>query len=126
MKQEIPDHPWVEFGTDLILFDNRNCVIVVNYASKFFEILRLPNTEASTVISRKKSIPQFIFYEYKKFSQDWDFKHITSGPKYPKSNGLVEQNMQTFMEVQEKALRTAVDTQTIEGTHLRDALKNNW
>ena len=34
--------------------------------------------------------------------------------------------MQTFMEVQEKALRTAVDTQTIEGTHLRDALKNNW
>ena len=97
MKQEIPDHPWVEFGTDLISFDNRNCVVVKNYESTVFEILRLPNTEASTVISSKKSVPQFIFYEYKKFSQEWDFKNITSGPRYPKSNGLVEQNMQTFM-----------------------------
>ena len=28
--------------------------------------------------------PQFTSYEYKKLSQEWDFKHITSGPRYPK------------------------------------------
>ena len=86
------------------MFDNKDYVILVDYISKFFEISRLPNTEASTVINHTKAIfsrhgiprevvndnePQFTSYEYKKFSQEWDFKHTTSSPRYPKSNGFV-------------------------------------
>ena len=81
MKHEIPDQPWVKIGTDLFLLDNKDYVIVVDYTSKFFEISRLPNTEASTVINHTKAIfssygipreivsdtgPQFTSYEYKK------------------------------------------------------------
>ena len=126
LKHEIPDQPWVKIGTDLFLFDNKDYVIAVDYTSKFFEISRLPNTEASTVINHTKAIfsrygiprelvsdngPQFTFYEYKKFSQEWDYKHITSSPRYPKSNGLVERNIQTINRALQKFQRTGDDPQ---------------
>ena len=91
----------VEIGTDLFLFHNKDHVIVVDYTSKFFEISRLPITEASTVINHTKAIfscyviprevvsdngPQFTSYEYKNFSQGWDFKHVTSNPRYLNSS----------------------------------------
>ena len=82
LKHEIPDQPWVKIGTDLFSLDNEDYVIAVDYTSKFFEISRLPNTEASTVINHIKAIfsrygiprevvsdngPQFTSYKYKKF-----------------------------------------------------------
>ena len=124
LKHEIPDQPWFKIGTDLFSFDNKDCVILVDYTSKFFEISRLPNTEASTVISHTKAIfsrhgiprevvsdngPQFTSYEYKKFSHEWDFKHITSSPRYPKSNGFVKRNIQTIKRALQKSLLTGVD-----------------
>ena len=110
----------------MFLFDYKDYVIAVDYTSKFFEISRLPNTEASTVINHTKAIfsrygiprelvsdngPQFTFYEYKKFSQEWDYKHITSSPRYPKSNGLVERNIQTINRALQKFQRTGDDPQ---------------
>ena len=121
MKHEIPDQRWDKIGTDLFLFDNKYYVIVVDYTSNFFEISHLPNTEASTVINHTKAIflrygiprevvsdngPQFTFYEYKKFSQEWDFKHIASIPRYPKSNGFVERNIQNIKRALQKSLQT--------------------
>ena len=38
LKHEIADQPWVKIGTDLFSFNNKDYVIVVDYASKFFEI----------------------------------------------------------------------------------------
>ena len=87
LRHEIPDQPWVEIGTDLFSFDNKDYVIAADYTSKFFEISRLPNTEASTVINQTKAIfsrygfprdvvsdngPQFTSYEYKNLSEQWD------------------------------------------------------
>ena len=120
-KHEIPNQPWVKIGTDLFSFDNKDYVIVVDYTSRFFEILRLPNTEASAVIDHAKAMfwrcgiarevvsengPQFTSYEYKIFSQEWDFKHITSSPRYPKSNGFVERNKKTIKRALHKSMRT--------------------
>ena len=55
-KHEIPNQPWVKIGTDLFSFDNKDYVIVVDYTSRFFEILRLPNTEAFAVINHAKAM----------------------------------------------------------------------
>ena len=81
---------WLKLG--LIYFfslSNKDCIILVDYTSKFFQISRLPYTEAFTVINHTKAIsshyglpreivsdkgPQFICYKYKQFSQEWDFK----------------------------------------------------
>ena len=103
MKHEIADQPWVTFGSDLFSFNNKDYVILGDYTSKFFEISRLPNTEASTVIKYTKPYfhvmesldngPQFTSYEFKKISQEWDFKDTTSRPRYPKPNGFLEQNI---------------------------------
>ena len=123
---ETLDQPWLKIGTDLFSFDNKDSVIAVDYTSKFFEISRLPNTEASTVINHTKAmfsrygIPrevvsdkrlQITSYQYKKFSQERYFKHITSSPRYPKSNGFVEQNIQTINRALPKSLRTGDDHQ---------------
>ena len=51
LKHEITDQSWVKIGAGLFLFNNKDYVIVVDYASKFLEVSRLPNTEASTVIN---------------------------------------------------------------------------
>ncbi|UYV62474.1 LLGL1 [Cordylochernes scorpioides] len=72
------------------------------------EISLLQNLTAQEVISRLKSIfarhgtpetvrsdngPQFqkvLGSEFSKFSKEWSFKHITSSPKFPQSNGFIE------------------------------------
>ena len=41
----------------------------------------------------------------------WGFKHITSSPRYPKSNRFVEQNMQVVKRALQKSLRTGDDPQ---------------
>ena len=33
--------------------------------------------------------------EFKQFTKEWDFNHITSSPYYPKSNGFIERTVQT-------------------------------
>ena len=52
------------------------------------------------LISAKEVIsdngPEFIGNAYKKFSKKWDFKHTTSSPVHPQSNGQVERTIQTI------------------------------
>ena len=108
LRHEISDQSWVKLGTVLFSFHNKDYVIVANYTSKFLVFSRLPNTEASTLINHKRARfsryiitrkvlsynrPRFTSYEYKKFSQEWEFKYIISNPKYPKPNGFVERNL---------------------------------
>ncbi|UYV70092.1 K02A2.6-like [Cordylochernes scorpioides] len=81
-------------------------LIMVDYFSKFPEIPRLTDTKTESVIRKLKSLfarygipqiimsyngPQFNNYMFKKFEKYWDFKHITSSPLHPKSNGLARQ-----------------------------------
>ena len=68
--------------------------------------------------------PQFTSYECKQFSQKWDFKHIISSSRYPKSNGFVERNIQIIKRALQKSLRTEDDPQMtllmLRTTPLRD------
>ena len=87
---------------------------MVDYYSKFFEISHLPNSRNKTVINHIKpnlarygipeimvsdNGPEFSSYEFEEFAKYYGFKHTTTSPIYPQSNGLAEQAFQTAKNI---------------------------
>lgn len=103
---------------------NSQYLLIVDYYSKFIEVSRcVRDTKSTTVIEMIKfqfvrhgiptvaisdNGPQFSSYEFKLFSQQYDFKHITS-PRYPRSNVLAETAVQTVKKVLKKAKQEKED-----------------
>jgi hypothetical protein len=52
----IPERPWQKLRTDLCECKGKNCLVVVDYYSKFIETALLPNKTPGTVIRHLKSI----------------------------------------------------------------------
>ena len=48
--------------------------------------------------------PQFSSSEFANFAEEWGFKHSTSSPTYPKSNGLAECSVKTMKNMMKKAV----------------------
>ena len=121
---EVPDGPFQKIGTDLFHHEGQDYLMIADYFSKFWEILRLPNTISATVIRKAKTViarygiptevisdngPQFSSEEYRDFSEKWNFKHITSSPLYPESNGFAERNIQTAKKLLKKCEKDGSD-----------------
>ena len=117
IPHDTPLRAWTKVGTDIFSCLNRNYILVIDYTSKYFDLHQLPNLCSSTVIHKTKSIfarygipeivisdngTQFSSYKYKQFSKDWNFKHVTSSPEFPQSNGLVERAIQTIKKTMKK------------------------
>lgn len=80
-----------------------------DYFSRFLEILHLPKTTSTLVVSRLKATfawyevpetlvsdnsPQLASAKMREFSKTYDFVHVTSSPHFPQSNGHAEQAVQ--------------------------------
>ena len=117
-SHEIPPLPWAKVGTDILHKNGRNYLVTVDYYSKWPEMTLLPSMTSTGVITALKS--QFARYgvpsvvvsdngpcysstEFRKFSEDWGFGHITSSPGYPQSNGQSEGTVKTVKAMLEKA-----------------------
>ena len=118
LSHEVPHKPWQKVGTDLFKWENHDYVLVADYYSKFIEFHILPDTKSSTVVTYIKSIfsrhgipeevisdngPQYASKEFAKFAEKWEFKHTTSSPRYPQSNGFAERMVQTLKNLLQKA-----------------------
>nr|XP_006819254.1 PREDICTED: uncharacterized protein K02A2.6-like [Saccoglossus kowalevskii] len=114
----IPDGPWQTVATDLFMLDNTNYVVVADYYSKFFEVMKLENTRSSTVVNYTKSIfsrhevpfevrsdngPQYTATEYQQFAKECGFKLVTTSPYMSQSNGLAKRTVQTIKNLLKKA-----------------------
>ncbi len=53
--------------------------------------------------------PQYASREFKEFAKEWEFKHIISSPRYPKSNGMAERAVQTIKKLLKKAIKNGED-----------------
>ena len=118
MSHEVPSRPWQKLASDLFSWDGKNFLVTVDYYSRYFEVDELSSTSSSAVI-RKLSThfarygipetlitnngPQFAAQEFKNFAAAWDFRHRTSSPGYPQSNGLAERTVQTVKNILTKA-----------------------
>lgn len=53
--------------------------------------------------------PNFNSENFKEFTKTWYFQHITSSPRYPKSNGQVERAIQTIKNIIRKSNTEGTD-----------------
>jgi transposase InsO family protein len=89
-------------GTDLFEWQKHTHLLIVDYFSRWIEIARLDQPTANAVIQHTSSIfarhgipevvvsdngPQYASEAYSNFAESYGFKHITSSPYYPQSNG---------------------------------------
>lgn len=111
---DIPDRPWAKVAVDLFQLKDEQYLLLVDYYSKFFELVKLRSTTSEAVITSLKDIfsrqgipntimsdcgPQFSSSSFKQFASEWNFVHITSSPHYPQSNGQIERTVQTVKRI---------------------------
>ena len=123
MPTEIPPRPWHTVSSDLFYLDASEYLLVADYYSKFtFAGKILPGKSTSkTVIELMKQIfsepgiphvirsdngPHYNCYSFTKFAQQYGFKHVTSSPHFPSSNGFIESQVKTTKKTLKKAKAT--------------------
>ncbi|XP_047990171.1 uncharacterized protein K02A2.6-like [Leguminivora glycinivorella] len=129
IPHEIPDRAWSKIGVDVFHYKEKKYLLVVDYFSKFLEVIELNCLLSSHIIEQLKIVfshqgipnivisdngPEFSSSQFKQFSQQWCFEHITSSPCYSQSNGQVERNVQTVKNILKKT--------SVEKTDFRQAL----
>ena len=106
----LPHHPWQKVGSDLFMRDDVTYLLVVDYYSRYPEVIQLKTTTTQSIIHALRSIfsrhgipqilmsdngPQYSSQEFAAFASQYGFTHTTSSPHYPQSNGLAERTVKT-------------------------------
>lgn len=110
MQSQLPDYPWERVATDLFELEGTHYLVTVDYYSRYIEVQKLQSTTAPSVVTALKAVftrygipavvmsdngPQFMSKEMEEFADSYNFKHLTSSPYYPQSNGLAERAVKT-------------------------------
>ena len=124
MSHEFPSRPWERVGTDIFSLDGKEYLITIAYYSNFWEVDRLLDTKASSVILKLKSHftrygipdqvvsdngPQFASTEFATFAKTWEFDHLPSSPGNSKANGKAESGVKTAKRLLRKSIRAGTD-----------------
>ena len=111
---KLPDHPWQRVGSDLFLLNGVNHLVVVDYFSRYPEVIKLKSTTTTSIVEALKAIfsrhgvpetlvsdngPQYASQEFSEFARSYDFCHVTSSPYFPQSNGQAERTVQTVKKL---------------------------
>ena len=118
LTTDLPSRPWQRVAADLFQWQNGNYLVMIDYFSRYIEVCTLPGgTTAKQTIARFKAVfarygcpevlvtdngPQFSCHEFSQFARDYDFTHVTSSPRYPRSNGEAERAVRTVKSLLEK------------------------
>ena len=109
-----PDYPWQKVASDLFEYEKRNYLLMVDYYSRFIEVIELTKITSSEIIAEMKRIfsrngipeclisdngRQYVSEEFKVFTNNWGISHVTSSPGHPSANGLAERTVRTVKEL---------------------------
>ena len=122
---DVPPRAWHTVGADLFYSKGTEYLLVSDYYSKFPFVRRLPAkcTSAAVVLQLKQIFseqgipqivrtdngPQFNSKEFSEFSSVYGFKHVTSSPHYPRSNGFIESQVKIVKRTLEKVAKDNSD-----------------
>ncbi len=110
MPTPLPTYPWQKVGSDLFTLKGETHLLLVDYFSRYPEVIRLTTTTSQAIVTALKSIfsrhgipetvlsdngPQYSSQEFADFASAYQFDHVTSSPHYPQSNGLGERTVKT-------------------------------
>ena len=111
IKSTLPDYPWQVIGTGFFGLKGAKYLLIVDYFSRYPEVIKMTSTTSEATISVLKSVftrhgilevvrsdngPQYAATEFSESAKEYGFRHRTSSPKYPQSNSLAEQMVQTI------------------------------
>ncbi|UYV76749.1 K02A2.6-like [Cordylochernes scorpioides] len=101
-----PTRPWQKIGIDLLKFENKWYLVVIDYYSRFPEMIQVDRLTAHVVVRSFKSIfarhgiPETVVSdngtqfgaarEFANFAMQYGFTLVTSSPRFPQSNGMAE------------------------------------
>ena len=117
-SHEVPDRPWQNVSCDLMDFQGHAYLVTVDAYSDFIEVDRLISKKANDIVRLLKmqmarhgipdklmtdNGPPFSSAEFSTFSQLYEFRHITSSPGYPQSNGKAESAVKILKSLMLKA-----------------------
>ena len=117
IPHKLPDRPWEEVGADYFTLHSQDFLLVVDYYSKYPEVIPMTTKTAEGTITALKGIfarhgipnkliadnMPFNSKKFHQFSKQCNFEVVTSSPTYPQSNGLAERNVQTVKKLLRKA-----------------------
>ena len=125
MPHLIKKIPWYKVGMDIYELYGENYLLVVDYYSKYAEILNLNrNMTARAVIKNLKTIfarhgipaivisdsgTQLISQELQKFAEEWKFQLNPSSPHHQQGNGMAERTIQTIKNLLRKTIEEKAD-----------------
>ena len=110
----LPDYPWQKVSLDLFFLNGVTYVVIVDYFSRYPEVIQLKTTTSQGVIAALKSIfsrhgipetivsdngPQYSSQEFAEFASQYGFTHSTSSPHFPQSNGHAERAVKTVKKL---------------------------
>lgn len=122
---DIPDRPFEKIACDILEHAAKNYLVIVDYYSKWIEVLQLRGKSASQVNEKLMQtfatfgIPKVIVadnnpfnsLECNEFAKANDFTYQTSSPRYPRSNGMAERAVQIVKNILRKT-KTDVELQS--------------
>lgn len=114
----LPKYPWQKIASDIFMLRSHTYLIIVDYFSRYPEVIQLPRTTSQTLIETFKRVfarngipeelvtdngPQYTSKEMKEFAASYNFQHTTSSPYYPRDNGLAERTVKTVKALLQQA-----------------------
>lgn len=148
ISHDIPNKPFNKIACDILEHKSKDYLVVVDYYSKWIELIKLRGKTARDVNMELLKIfaifgyPQIIIadnmpfgsFECKQFAKAHDFQMVTSSPNYAQSNGMAERAVQICKQILRKneteeailkALLAYRTTQTKYMTHSPSELLQN-
>ena len=111
-------------GTDLCEINEKEYLVLVDGYFSNPEVIPLSSQSRNAVITGMKGtfarhgIPDIVHsdkrtcyssQEFADFKNKWGFKHVTSSPHFPSSNGLVKKAVQTVKNIIGKSIKSGTD-----------------